>query len=73
MQRRLCISALLAVGLAAGLACAPAAHAATDPYTLTNGFYVNPDNSAAVWSAANPNDGREPAIESAIATQPSAL
>jgi endoglucanase len=76
MQRRLCISALLAVGLAAGLACAPAVDASAqtaDPYTLTNGFYVNPDNSAAVWAAANPGDGREPAIESAIATQPSAL
>ena len=75
MQRRLCISVLLAAGLAAaGLTCAPAvAHASVDPYTMTNGFYVNPQNSAAVWSAANPNDGREPAIESAIATQPSAV
>src|ERR1700689_1015919 len=73
MRRRLCLSALLAAGLTAGLAVAPAAHASTDPYTMTNGFYVNPDNSAAVWAAANPNDGREPAIESAIATQPSAV
>jgi endoglucanase len=73
MQRRLCISAVLAAGLTAGLAWTPAAHAATDPYTLTNGFYVNPANSAAVWSAANPTDGREPAIESAIATKPAAL
>jgi endoglucanase len=73
MQRRIYISALLAVGLTAGLTCAPAADAAgADPVTMTNGFYVNPDNSAAVWAAANPNDGREPAIESAIATQPSA-
>src|ERR1700728_3094003 len=73
MRRRLCLSALLAAGLTAGLAVAPAAHASTDPYTMTNGFYVNPDNSAAVWSAANPNDGREPAIESAIANEPSAV
>ena len=76
MQRRLCLPALLAVGLAAGLTCAPAAGAAVqaaDPVTLTSGFYVNPANSAAVWAAANPTDGREPAIESAIATQPSAL
>src|ERR1700684_2596348 len=75
MQRRLCLSALLAAGLTAGLAWTPAAPAAVpaaDPVTATNGFYVNPDNSAAVWSAANPSDGREPAIESAIATQPSA-
>ncbi len=73
MQRRLYISALLAAGLAAGLTCAPAAHAAAAPYTLTSGFYVNPANSAAVWAAANSTDGREPAIESAIATKPSAL
>jgi endoglucanase len=73
MQRRLCISVLLAAGLAAGLTWAPAAHASVDPYTMTNGFYVNPQNSAAVWSAANPNDGREPSIESAIATKPSAV
>jgi endoglucanase len=73
MRRRLCISVLLAAGLAAGLTCAPAAaHASVDPYTVTNGFYVNPQNSAAVWSAANPGDGREPSIESAIATKPSA-
>ena len=74
MRRRLCISVLLAAGLAAGLTLAPAAaHASVDPYTMTNGFYVNPQNSAAVWSAANPSDGREPSIESAIATKPSAL
>src|SRR6202789_2143670 len=74
MRRRLCLSVLLAAGLAAGLTCAPAAaHASVDPYTMTNGFYVNPQNSAAVWSAANPNDGREPAIESAIANEPSAV
>src|ERR1700685_82450 len=74
MQRRLCISVLLAAGLAAGLTRGPAAaSAAGAPYPATNGFYVNPDNSAAVWSAANPSDGREPAIESAIATKPSAV
>jgi endoglucanase len=75
MQRRryIYISALAAVGLAAALTGAPAAaHAATDPYTVTNGFYVNPNNSAAVWAAANPSDGREPAIKSAIATKPAA-
>jgi endoglucanase len=73
MQRRLRISALLTVaGLAAALIYAPAAFAAADPVTMTSGFYVNPNNSAAVWSAANPGDGREPAIESGIGTKPSA-
>src|SRR5271168_3666196 len=72
MRRRLCISVLLAAGLAAGLTWAPAAHASEDPYTATNGFYVNPQNSAAVWSAANPGDGREPAIEANIGVKPAA-
>ena len=40
---------------------------------MTSGFYVNPNNSAAVWSAAHQSDGREPAIESAIATKPDAV
>ena len=35
---------------------------------MTNGFYVNPNNSTAVWASANPSDGQKPAIESAIAT-----
>jgi endoglucanase len=76
MQRRrryLYLSALAAVGLTAGLTGAPAAHASVDPYTMTNGFYVNPQNSAAVWDAANPGDGREPAIASNIANRPSAV
>src|ERR1700679_2733504 len=76
MQRRLSLSALLAVGLSTGLTCTPAAHASTqdaDPVTSTNGFYVNPDNSAAVWDAANPSDGREPAIAANIAEQTGAI
>jgi len=84
MQRRLYISALLTAGLIAGLLSAPAADATvhqagtvrqadTDPVTQTNGFYVNPDNSAAVWDAANPTDGREPAIAANIANEPSAV
>src|ERR1700678_3332682 len=76
MQRRLYLSALLAVGLSTGLTCTPAPHASTqdaDPVTMTNGFYVNPDNSAAVWDAANPSDGRERAIAANIANEPSAL
>jgi endoglucanase len=77
MRRRLRTPALLcAASLAAAvtLLTAPAAHAAGgDPLTMTSGFYVNPNNSAAVWAAAHPTDGREPAIESAIATEPDAV
>src|ERR1700678_395324 len=76
MQRRLYISALLSVGLTAALACAPAAHPSAQPaapITMTNGFYVNPDNSAPVWDAANPSDGRERSIAANIANEPSAL
>lgn len=64
---------LIATGLtAATLLGAPAAHAAGNPLSMTNGFYVDPNNSAAVWTAAHPTDGRTPAIKSAIATKPSA-
>jgi len=76
MRRRLRTPALIsAAGLATAvtLLAAPAAHAAGNPFTSTNGFYVNPNNSAAVWAAAHPTDGREAAIESAIATQPDAV
>ena len=76
MRRRLRTPALAgaaALATAVSLLAAPAAQAAGDPYTMTSGFYVNPDNSAAVWSASHQSDGREPAIESAIATKPDAV
>jgi endoglucanase len=57
---------------ALGLVGAPAAFAAGDPVSMTNGFYVDPDNSAAQWVAANPGDGRASAIEAAIADEPAA-
>lgn len=74
MRRRQRTHALLiAAGLtAATLLGAPAAYAAGNPLTMTNGFYVDPNNSAAVWAAAHPTDGRTPAIQSAIASKPSA-
>jgi endoglucanase len=74
MQRRLRVNALLfAAGLtAAMLVGAPSAYAAGDPLSTTSGFYVNPHNSAAVWAAANPSDGRQPAISASIAREPSA-
>ena len=77
MRRRLRISAALlcAAGLATAVTqlTAPAARAAGDPLTMTSGFYVYPGNSAAVWAAAHPTDGREPAIKSAIASKPDAV
>ena len=77
MRRRLRTPALIgAAGLATAvtLLATPAAHAAgSNPFSSTNGFYVNPDNSAAVWAAAHPTDGREAAIESSIATKPDAV
>lgn len=74
MQRRLRVHALfIAAGVGtAVLIGAPAAYAAGNPLSMTSGFYVDPNNSAAVWTAANPGDGRAAAIESAIATKPSA-
>ncbi len=74
MQRRLLALALLTASAltAVGLNGAPAAYAAGNPVGMTNGFYVDPGNSAAQWAAAHPTDGRSAAIDSAIASQPSA-
>ncbi|WP_399920204.1 glycoside hydrolase family 6 protein [Streptomyces kanamyceticus] len=71
MRRRLLtlLAALSALPLT--LAAAPSAHAA-DPTSMTDGFYVDPDSSARRWVAANPRDGRAPAIDAAIAKTPMA-
>lgn len=62
-------AALMALPLA--LVVSPPAQAA-DPTTLTNGFYVDPSSSPALWAAANPGDGRAPAIRDSIAAKPMA-
>ena len=71
MRRRLraLMAALCSLPLA--LAAAPSAHAA-DPTGMTSGFYVDPDNSAKRWAAANPGDGRASAINASIANTPMA-
>lgn len=66
---RLVAAALLALPLT--LTTAPSAQAA-DPTTLTSGFYVDPHSNAKNWVAANPGDGRAPAIDAAIANTPMA-
>ncbi|WP_031030732.1 glycoside hydrolase family 6 protein [Streptomyces sp. NRRL WC-3725] len=66
---RILVSALFA--LPSALALAPSAHAA-DPTTMTSGFYVDPDSSAKRWVAADPGDGRAPAINASIANTPMA-
>ncbi|MGJ5752015.1 endoglucanase [Streptomyces puniciscabiei] len=71
MRRRLRALVAAFVALPMALAAAPSAHAA-DPTAMTNGFYVDPDSSAKRWVAANPGDGRAPAINSAIANTPMA-
>jgi endoglucanase len=43
---------------------------AASPLSLTNGLYVNPDSSPAVWARNNPGDPRAARIQSAIASQP---
>ncbi|WP_030555104.1 glycoside hydrolase family 6 protein [Streptomyces exfoliatus] len=62
-------AALLALPLT--LTVAPSAHAA-DPTTMTSGFYVDPNSSAKQWVAANPADGRTPAINASLANTPMA-
>ncbi|MFJ5708123.1 glycoside hydrolase family 6 protein [Streptomyces sp. NPDC093105] len=71
MRRRIraLVAALAALPLA--LTLAPSAHAA-DPTTMTSGFYVDPDSSAKKWAAANPGDGRAPAINTSLANTPMA-
>ncbi|MGW0121504.1 glycoside hydrolase family 6 protein [Streptomyces sp. NPDC003327] len=66
---RALVTALAALPLALSLA--PPAHAA-DPTTMTSGFYVDPNSAAKQWAAANPNDGRAPAINTSLAGTPMA-
>ncbi|MFC8981208.1 glycoside hydrolase family 6 protein [Streptomyces sp. NPDC057411] len=71
MRRRLRALAAALFALPLALAAAPSAHAA-DPTTMTSGFYVDPNSSARQWAAANPGDGRTPAINSNLANTPMA-
>jgi endoglucanase len=66
------VAALLALPLF--LASSPSAQAAPppSPLAMTSGFYVDPNSSSAVWSAANPGDGRASAIRNSIASVPMA-
>jgi endoglucanase len=68
------LAPLTATALASLALCAaaPAAFAAEDPVTATNGFYVDPGNAAAQWAAANPSDGRAAAIAANIGDEPQA-
>jgi len=69
---RLALLATTALACTALYGGAPAAQAAGDPVTATNGFYVNPDNAASEWAAANPSDGRAGAIAADIGDKPMA-
>ncbi|WP_225098941.1 glycoside hydrolase family 6 protein [Streptomyces sp. CoH27] len=71
MRRRLRALVAASFALPLALAVAPSAHAA-DPTTMTSGFYVDPDSSVKRWVAANPGDGRAPAINASIANTPMA-
>ncbi|MGP4114938.1 glycoside hydrolase family 6 protein [Streptomyces sp. 4N509B] len=64
------VAGLLALPLF--LVSSPTAQAAPNPLAMTSGFYVDPNSSPAVWSAANPGDGRAAAIRDSIASVPSA-
>ncbi|SEB80153.1 glycoside hydrolase family 6 protein [Streptomyces sp. TLI_105] len=71
MRRRIRALAAAVFALPLALAVAPSAHAA-DPTTMTSGFYVDPNSSAKKWVAANPGDGRAPAINASLANTPMA-
>ena len=66
------LAPLAATALAGVALCgaAPAASAAENPVSATNGFYVAPGNAAAQWAAANPSDGRAAAIAADIGDKP---
>ncbi|MFB9466865.1 glycoside hydrolase family 6 protein [Streptomyces cinereospinus] len=68
-QIRALTAALIALPLT--LTVAPSAHAA-DPTTMTSGFYVDPNSTVRQWVAANPADGRTPAIRASVADTPMA-
>ncbi|WP_318211690.1 glycoside hydrolase family 6 protein [Streptomyces sp. SJL17-1] len=71
MRRRIRALAAAFLALPLALAAAPSAHAA-DPTTMTSGFYVDPNSTAKQWVAANPGDGRTPAINGSLANTPQA-
>lgn len=64
------VAAVLALPLF--LSASPSALAAPTPLAMTSGFYVDPNSSPAVWSAANPGDSRAAAIGDSIADTPMA-
>ncbi|HCT75699.1 MAG TPA: endoglucanase [Micromonosporaceae bacterium] len=43
---------------------------AADPTTMTNGFYVNPNSSPAVWARNNASDPRASRIQASIGSKP---
>ncbi|MFJ5780053.1 glycoside hydrolase family 6 protein [Streptomyces sp. NPDC093094] len=71
MRRRISTLTAALIALPLTLVVAPSAHAA-DPTTMTSGFYVDPNSTAKQWVAANPTDGRAPAISASIANTPMA-
>lgn len=62
--RPLAIAALLIPTIAV------ATPAYADPLSLTDGFYVNPNSSPAVWVRNNPTDSRAGSIQTNIASRP---
>ncbi|GAA0797897.1 glycoside hydrolase family 6 protein [Spirilliplanes yamanashiensis] len=66
-----CALAVVLAGAAVGAGASPAL-AAGDPLALTNGFYVDPNTSAATWVASHRADGRAASIKTSIADRPMA-
>ncbi|MET9479376.1 glycoside hydrolase family 6 protein [Streptomyces sp. NPDC006638] len=71
MMRTLAVSAFACLLLPFGTGQADAGVQA-DPIGMTSGFYVDPHSNPAAWVAANPGDGRAPAIRDNIASRPMA-
>ncbi|MGW6741560.1 glycoside hydrolase family 6 protein [Streptomyces sp. NPDC055025] len=71
MMRTLVTSAFACLLLPLGTGQADA-RVLADPISMTSGFYTDPNSTPAAWVAANPGDGRAPAIRDNIASRPMA-
>ncbi len=64
-----CALIVVLAGVGVGAAASPAL-AAGDPLAMTNGFYVDPNTSAATWVAGHREDTRAASIKTFIADRP---
>ena len=74
-KRRTAVATVAAAAAAVGMAAVAQLGGVADAGSIASGtqFYIAPNTAVMKWDAANPNDSREPAIASQIASQPQAV